>query len=203
MLWINLGDKKRMGSESSRIILYSLQTELVKSIINDNGTTYSRREYVKNKYLESSGIFITIYDFLVNEAKKLLTKPDEAEYPYFAFRDLYNIEYTSSNLPLKLCVPLEECLLFDVNDYNKLLTFDYLTFDENEYKNFHNEIEKAGINTYKIMTSNFYPMYKTKIIYSWKHLFDKNEKLKKGEYTLAKQGVEAFLWCIKKEWVID
>ena len=137
----------------------------------------------------------------LQNAINYMQKPEGAEYPYWAFKDLYNIEYTSDNLPLKLSVPLDECILFDVADYNKLLTFDYLSFDDEEYDAFHKEIESQGLNAYKIMNSNFYPMYKSKILNSWKRLFEKNEKLKLGKYEVAKQGVQAFLWCIKKEWV--
>lgn len=192
-----------MDSGCERIILYSLQTDVVKEVIKKDGICFSKKEYVQKKYEESASIFTSIYNFIVQNAVNYLEKPEGAEYPYWAFKDLYNIEYTSDNLPLKLSVPINECILFDVADYNKLLTFDYLTDDDAEYKKFHSEIEAQGLNTFKIMNTNFYPMYKSKIISSWKKLFDKNEKLKKGCYEIAKQGTQAFLWCIKKEWIID
>lgn len=203
MLWSYMGDKKRMDNRSDKIVLYSLQTNIVKDIIKKDGICFSKKEYVIKKYEESSAIFVTIYNSLVQSAINYLDKPKGAEYPYFAFKDLYNIEYTSENLPLKLEVPLSEVLLFDVADYNKLLTFDYLSNDDNDYNLFYKEIDSQGLSTYKIMTSNFYPIYKSKIINSWKHIFDKNDELKKGNYNIAKQGVQAFLWCIKKEWVTE
>lgn len=191
-----------MGDESSGLILYSLQTQVVKDVIKDDGVAFSKREYVLKKYGDTAKIFTTVYDFFINNAIKYLDKPEGAEYPYWAFKDLYNIEYTLDNLPLKLNIPLDNTILFDVADYTKLITFDYLS-DEDDYKNFHNEIEAQGLTTYKIMTSNFYPMYKSKIMNSWKNIFLKNEELKNGNYEIAKQGVQCFLWQIKKEWIVE
>lgn len=192
-----------MLSESSRLILYSLQTQVVKNVINRDGVAFSKREFVLKKYGDTAKIFTTVYDFFINNATKYLDKPIGAEYPYWAFKDLYNIEYTADNLPLKLNIPLDDTILFDVADYTKLITFDYLALDESDYNSFHKEIEAQGLNTFKIMTSNFYPMYKSKIVNSWKNIFLKNNELKNGNYELAKQGVQSFLWQIKKQWIID
>lgn len=192
-----------MFSESSTLVLYSLQTQVVKDVIDKEGVAFSKREYVLKKYGDTANIFTTVYDFFINNAVKYLGKPSGAEYPYWAFKDLYNIEYDADNLPLKLDIPLDDTILFDAADYRKLITFDYLTLDELDYNNFHKEIESQGLSTFKIMTSNFYPMYKSKIINSWKNIFSKNDELKNGNYKLAKQGVQSFLWQIKKEWIIN
>lgn len=197
-----MGDKKRMGNRNKTIKLYTLQTNTVKDKLFSDGIVYSKREYVRNKYQESAEVFILVYDFLVKEMIKYIDKPVNAEYPYFHYMDLYNIEKYDNIKPLHVEVPLDEIVLFDYKTYTKVMTFKYLGEDEEEEKEFENEIEKQGLNYYKIMMSNFYVQYKNKIIDSWKNLFRYNEDFKKGDYTNKEMGIMGVSFCIKKEWIV-
>lgn len=197
-----MGDKKRVDIKNKTIGLYTLQTNIVKDKIFSEGIVYSKREYVRNKYQESAEVFMIVYDFLVKEMIKYIDKPVNAEYPYFHYMDLYNIEKYDNIKPLHIEVPLDEIILFDYKTYTKVMTFKYLGENEEEEKEFEYEIEKQGLNYYKIMMSNFYIQYKNKIIDSWKNLFRYNKDFKKGDYTNNEMGIMGASFCIKKEWIV-
>ena len=108
-----------MGNECHKIKLYSAQTKVVFDAIERDGVCYSKAEYVRRKYQESAPIFLTAYSWFVKEMPKYVEKPEEAEYPYWAFMDLYNVD--SSEHVLELEVLAVEAVYFDMMDWNKIM----------------------------------------------------------------------------------
>ena len=81
-----------MDYSNNKITLYSLQADPVIEAIKKDGVCFSKKKYVEKKYVESAAIFTTVYSWFVNEAGKFAKKPEGAEYPYWAFKDLYNVD---------------------------------------------------------------------------------------------------------------
>ncbi len=191
-----------MDSKHNRMILYSAQAKPVVEAIERDGVCYSKREYVLKKYHESAPIFTTVYDFFVSEAVKYAKMPNEAEYPYWAFKDLYSVDLSGGGA-LKLSVPTEEAIFFDVKDYNKVICLKYLGEDEKDERRFKQKIEEYGIKKeIDIMLTNFYPDLKQEVLESWKRLFRYDKEIKAGNYSSV-ESVQACLWRIKKEWIIS
>lgn len=111
MLWKHLGGAKRMGEKCNTITLYASQADPVIEAIERNGVCYSKEAYVRKKYQESAKIFTTAYSWFVREMEKYVKKPDGAEYPYWAFREAYNVDQSMGGNFLTLEVPLDEVLL--------------------------------------------------------------------------------------------
>ncbi len=185
------------------IIVYSAQSKIVYDIIEKDGQCFSKREYVLKKYEDSAYIFTTIYSFFVRELVKHIDKPDGAEYPYWAFMDMVNVDLSGEGVLLKLSVPKEEIVLFDMYEWIKILQLNYLGENEQEELKFKEEIKGYGIkNESDIMLSSFYPMQKRKIEKSWEKLFRYDKIIKSGEkHNLS--AVQAGLWRIKKEWILE
>ena len=109
-----------MGEKCNTITLYASQADPVIEAIERNGVCYSKEAYVRKKYQESAKIFTTAYSWFVREMEKYVKKPDGAEYPYWAFREAYNVDQSMGGNFLTLEVPLDEVLLFDMYDWNIL-----------------------------------------------------------------------------------
>lgn len=186
-----------MGNESDTIRLYSAQTEIVAKVIEREGVCYSKAEYVKKKYQESAPIFLTAYSWFVSQMPKYVEKPERAEYPYWAFADLYSVD--QSEQVLHLSVPKAEAVFFDVMDWNKIMRLSYIGENEAEEKAFFVEMAECGLNWNDVMLTNFYPEWKQKILQSWERLFRHHEQIKAGDFS-GVHSVQAGLWRIKKEW---
>lgn len=193
-----MGDQKRMGNESNTIKLYSSQTNIVLEAIERDGACYSKAEYVRRKYQESAPIFLTAYSWFVSQMPKYVEKPEGAEYPYWAFKDLYNVDQ-SENI-LNLTVPKDEAVYFDMLDWNKVMRLSYIGETPEEEKAFFEDMALRGLNWNDVMLTSFYPEWKQKIMKSWERLFRHHEQIKAGDYS-GVHSVQAGLWRIKKDWI--
>lgn len=200
MLWKHLGGAKRMGEKCNTITLYASQADPVIEAIERNGVCYSQEAYVRKKYQESAKIFTTAYSWFVREMEKYVKKPDGAEYPYWAFREAYNVDQSMGGNFLTLEVPLDEVLLFDMYDWNKILCLKYIGEDEKDEKQFQEQLEMYGIKEMDAVLSNFYPLQKQQILKSWQRLTRYHEELVHGNTEFVRD-VQAGLWRIKKEWI--
>lgn len=96
-----------MDIRNNKVILYSSQAEAVLQIIERDGECFSKRKYVEDKYQESAPIFVSAYSWFVHEAEKYVVRPENAEYPYWAFKDIYSVEASGDSRIIKLEVPVE------------------------------------------------------------------------------------------------
>lgn len=191
-----------MDKKDNTVILYSSQSKLVADILEKDGLCFSKRKYVEKKYEESAKIFLAAYDWFVMEAAKYVEKPKGAEYPYWAFKDLYSIDQSVDNQLLKLSVPLDQAVFFDMYDWYKVLNLQYLPESKADEERFQKMIADQGINRESdIILTSFYPLLKNQVKDSWKRLFRHNENIKEGN-TEAVKAVQAGLWQIKEEWII-
>lgn len=180
--------------------LYAMQAQPVLDVIERDGVCYSKAEYVRRKYAESAPIFLTAYGWYVQEAEKIVPKPEGAEYPYWAFKDLYSVDGSGGGNLLKLCVPCDEAVFFDVRDFNRILKLSYIGENEEDERAFSEELKKRGLNTNQVMLTSFYPEWKKQIMDSWRRLFRHHEAILAGD-TNGVHSVQASLWRIKKEWI--
>ena len=193
-----------MGNQrNGTMILYASQAEPVWQEIQRDGAAFSKREYVRKKYGESAPVFLTAYNWFVQKLPKYVAKPEGAEYPYWAFADQYTLPggSTSSRL-LTLEVPIEEAVYFDMYDWNKVVQLKYMGRNAADERAFMDELSMRGITTRDVMLTDFYPDLKEQTLDSWKRLFRYHEDVKAG-LPVQMGSLQAGLWCIRKEWVID
>ena len=193
-----------MGSQrNGTMILYASQAEPVWQEIRKNGVAFSKREYVRRKYGESAPVFLTAYNWFVRKLPQYVPKPEGAEFPYWAFADQYTLPggSTSSRL-LTLEVPVEEAVYFDMYDWNKVVQLKYMGKTDADERTFMEELAMRGITTRDVMLTDFYPDLKEQTLDSWKRLFRYHEDAKAGRPTRM-GSLQAGLWCIRKEWVVD
>lgn len=201
-----MGDKKRMGdryqTSEGKIRLFTRQQDAVLRAIERDGYAVSREVYVSAKYGESAPIFLTGYRWYVREAQKLVKRPEKAEFPYWSFAEPRDAESSGGGTLLELEVPLDEAVFFDMADWTKILNLSYIGESPEEEKKFAEELEYMGLNNTKVMLGAFYPALKNKITDSWQRLFRHHEAIKSGDYSNI-HSIEAGLWMIKKEWIVN
>lgn len=188
-----------MGNQRDTIRLYTLQADPVVEAIRRDGVCFSKEEYVRRKYEESAPIFLIAYHWFAQEAQRFVPRPPGAQFPYWAFGDLYSLDQSGGHV-LTLDVPREEAVFFDLYDWNKIICLRYLGETEKEEKAFHQMLTQCGTNENQVMLTGFYPQWKQEILKSWGRLFCHHERIKAGDCT-GVGSVQAGLWQIKAEWV--
>lgn len=196
-----MGDQKRMGDRSNGIRLYISQAEAVMREIDSRGTCFSRREYVALKYGESREIFLTAYDWFVKELQKRVKRPAGAQYPYWGYREEYGIDWSGENVGFQAEVPADQLVLFDADDWRKILCMQYIGEDEGEERAFRDELSQMGIREEQAVLAGFYPDIKRRIMESWDRLFVNDRRFKNGEES-SRGGIQAGMWEIKREWIV-
>lgn len=191
-----------MDNTDNRVILYSPQSEIVVNTLESDGVCFSKKKYVVKKYEESAPIFVAAYDWFVMEARKYVSRPEGAEYPYWAFKDLDNVDRSVDGKLLQIHVPLEEVIFFDMYDWNKILCLQYIGETREDEAQFRQMIMERGIRKESdIILTSFYPDLKRQVQESWKRLFRHHENIKQGNFK-GVRSVQMGLWQLKKEWII-
>ena len=197
-----------MDTKDNNIMLYSPQAPAVWNTVKEFGISFSKREYIVDKYGESALIFLTAYDAYIREAEKIVSRSVSSAYPYWAFASMEQIDPMGQDV-MKLSVPLGEVVLFDQYDWYKVLRLSYIGETPEDEAEFSRELERRGIrDASDAVLRPFYPDIKRKILSSWNRLFRYDETLKRaisaGDDVSATgiRAVQAGMWCIKKEWLI-
>ena len=189
-----------MDQTDHSIVLYSAQAEPVLEALHRDGVCFSKASYVRRKYQESSPLFLTAYGWVIREAAAYVVPPEGAEFPYWAFENPYSVEASGTVQVLKLKVPLDQVILFDLYDWNRILQLQLLSASEDEERCFKNELKLRGITACDVMLGDFYPELKQQIFRSWQRLFRHHNALLRGDRTSV-GGVQAALWQIRAEWI--
>jgi len=182
------------------LTLYTAQARPVLQAIRQTGACFSREEYVREKYGESAHIFLTAYRWFAEQLPRFVPRPDGAQFPYWAFQDLYALDTTGAGQVLVLEVPKDQVVLFDLYDWNRIVQLGYLGEDRDQERAFRRELALQGLREYDVMTSAFYPQQRQEILDSWQRLFRHHAALLAGGH-LSGGSVQAGLWTIREEWI--
>lgn len=191
-----------MDCEQQTLKLYTAQALPVRQALARDGVCFSRAEYVRKKYGESAPGFLIAYRWFADRAAEIVPRPAGAEFPYWAFRELYSTEASGDAQILTLQVPPGEAVLFDLYDWNKILRLQYLGQTEDEERAFRRELSLRGLTEYDVMRTDFYPEWKAEILRSWERLFRHHDALTRGE-DAAVGGAEAALWKLDRAWLAE
>ena len=191
-----------MDTEHGYVKLWSPQAEPVWQAVESDGAAFSRREYIQKKYEESAGIFLAAYDAYIREAEKIVPRPDEKAYPYWAFASEEMIDRSGGLRVMELRIPADEAVFFDQYDWYKVLRLSYIGESEADEEAFARKLEMRGIrDSSEAVLKPFYPDIKSEITGSWKRLFRYDSAIKRGDVS-GPRAIQAGLWQIKKEWLI-
>ena len=87
--------------------------------------------------------------------------------------------------------------------YNLPITVEEgLTWEAAREKELLQELSLRGLDLNKVMLSSFYPAFRERIMESWQRLFRHHQALLQGDCS-GVGAVQAALWCIRREWVLQ
>lgn len=191
-----------MGAENRKIRLYTSQSKVVVKLLQEQKVCNVKREYIVNKYEEVSHIFLEAYDWYISKAVNFVDRPQGAGYPYWAFTDSEYAGWSPDCTMLALDIPINEAVFFKIKDWYNILNLCYLPKDEKDQESFDKLLNNYNIkNNMDIFTTPYYPDMKRKVKNSWDNLFKYHSGIVDG--TMDMQYVQAGLWQLKLEWVVD
>lgn len=187
--------KNNLMTRNNTITMWTTQAQIVLDTLERDGVYYVKKEYIDKKYGKTAWIFKTAYEFFRQHAKDIVPKPEEAESPVWMFRDpQWAGEYTGATC-LKLEVPAEELILFDLRDWTRILSLEPLG-SEDERMAIEWELKRQGVMTASdVFEKPFYPLLKQRIQKTWNQLFEEKE--------IEEQYIQGATWLLKKEWIVE
>lgn len=179
----------------NKIILWTAQTSQVMEELAKNGINYVKEQYITEKYKEAAWSFQLAYQFLAKEAKKRISKPEEAESLIWLYKDPKWIFSGRDTTLLQLSIPADEIILFDLRKWNRILNLSLLGTPAEEAK-FEQELARQGIaNSSDVFANPYYPLLKKKITDSWQKLFENTD--------IEESYLQGACFSLKKEWIIN
>jgi len=180
-------------TEQNKVTMWTAQTDRVLKTLEEDKVYYVKKRYVDAKYQETAWSFRIAYQFLADEMAARIPQPSGAESPVWLYWDPGWAMSGPGDHLMKLEIPWEEVLLFDLRKWNRILNLSFVGTAK-EQAEFEKELDRQGISAAsEVFEKPFYPMLKQKIMKSWKNLFD--------ESTFEEKYVQGAVWYLKKEWI--
>lgn len=175
------------------LTMWAAQTPMVWNIVEQDGVSWVKEEYIDKKYGEVAWIFKTAYRYFIRNMEQEIVRPQEAEFPVWLYRDPKWAGVNQGVEIRRLQIPKEEVLLFDLRKWSQVLNLEFLGTKE-EKERFERELESQGIrDPLDVFATPYYPLLKRQVIKSWDHLFDIEET--------EESYLQGAVWCLKKEWL--
>ena len=179
------------------IILYTAQMQVVLDTIEREGTTHVKREFIQQKYGDQAWVFGQAYTFFAQHAPAYVPQPEGAESGIWCFVDSRWAAAGPGGSMLKLEVPRNQAILFDSRIWNRMLNLQYVGKDAADEEAFEARLAGMGIKqSSEAYSTSFFPTVKREILDSWKRLFGSAEGIEETY-------VQAGLWEIRREWVVE
>ena len=189
-----------MDYKDHQVILYTSQNQRVIDKLLQNGRHVVERTFIKEKYGETSQVFLQAYSWYRQNAEQVVERPEDAESAIWTFLDMKYLDYSADSQILKLRVPLEKIVFFRMSDWNKILNLRLLGTDE-EQADYYAKLKKFNI-AYEgdVYTTAFYPHLKTELVQSWRKLFQYDKKIKETK-ELPFEDIQEGIWEIRSSWI--
>lgn len=187
----NLSDKVKLWTRQHKNVLKELEKY---------GVYRVKKEYILEKMDTISDYYLNLYEWYGRNAAKVVPKPEGVIYPiWLSISSDMMLQPTEDTIILEIEVDRKNVIYTDVDKWGYVVNYFYLPIDLEDEERHNEELKKFGISDESALITgdkgNFYPLLKNKIIKSWERLFEPLGE----ESTL----VQATIWEIKKEWVVD
>lgn len=189
-----------MDYKDHQVILHTSQNQRVIDKLLQNGRHVVERTFIKEKYGETSQVFLQAYSWYRQNAEQVVERPEDAESAIWTFLDMKYLDYSADSQILKLRVPLEKIVFFRMSDWNKILNLRLLGTDE-EQADYYAKLKKFNV-AYEgdVYTTAFYPHLKTELVQSWRKLFQYDKKIKETK-ELPFEDIQGGIWEIRSSWI--
>lgn len=183
-----------MVHSGKTVTLWTAQRQVVLDTLMRDGFYLVKQAYIDEKYQETAWIFREAYSFFREAASKILMPPEGAQSGIWLYQDPRWAGASSDSLLLKLEVPEEQVIFFDLRLWNRILNLQFVGKDLQEEQAFDRELEQLGLkSTLPLFQTPYYPLQRRAVRQSWQRLF---------ELPLPPETYrQAAMWVLEKEWL--
>ena len=190
-----------MNNSQETVILWTRQDKRMLEELNTKGRFIMDSAHIEEKQMDIADYYIKLYKWFSDKASRFVPRPLDVMYPIWcSISEEYMLRKTEDTVVLKLKVPKDQIIYFNEDGWDMVLNHMYIPIDEADDREFKENLKNRGLNNSFSMiegkNANFYPDVKRKIIASWDRVFEIDNW--NDIFTL-----QANLWEIKSEWVID
>ncbi|SHE48848.1 protein of unknown function [Tissierella praeacuta DSM 18095] len=186
--------------DSKKVTLWTRQN--IKSLdeIKEKGRYKVERKYIEQQFEDIAEHYIKLYEWFVNKASKIITKPDDVEFPVWCSISEENmLKPIEDTVVYVLEVEESEVIYFDGRKWDYVLNHLYIPKDIEDEKVYMADMERKGFkDLFSFIDgkySSFYPLEKKRIMDSWMRVFEIDE------WNIF--NVQANIWDIRKDMISD
>lgn len=183
---------------SEKVRLWTRQNKKVLEELKSKGIYTAKKEYLLQKFDNIFDYYTGIYNWYMERAEKIVSKPEGAEFPiWLSTSSDMMLQPTEDNVILEIVVDRKNVVFTDSEKWGYIVNYWYLPIDKDDERKFNEELKKLGIGDeselYMGHKGNFYPHVRSRIVKSWERLFEGNDA--------NTQADQATLWELREEWV--
>lgn len=185
---------------SGKVILWTRQDIKSLNELEANGVIRIKRRHLEEKFGDIAEYIIKLYNWFVDQADKIVAKPDGVEFPIWCSISEKNmLRPTENTVVYVLEVDRSQILYFDGVKWDQALNHLYIPKDEEDKEKYMKDIRKKGFkdefSVFDGPISHFYPEEKQRIIDSWTRVFEIDE------WDIFK--IQANIWEIRQDMIKD
>lgn len=186
-----------MTQSKETITMYAAQAQVVMDALERDGVSRVKLEYIDKKYGTEAWIWRTAYSFFNQYGPQYVPRPEGCESAIWLHGNPSNATATPGNWVMKLEVPRDELILFDMRVWDKILNLSYVAKDEKDEAAFEKKLASMGLSSsYQAFSTSFYPLVKQEVQASWKRLFSSAENC-------PVDYLQGAVWELKQDWIVQ
>lgn len=161
----------------AKVSLWTRQDLRFLEVLKNEGVFRVKKQYIEEKNEELAPYFLMLYHWFVQEASKIVPKPEKVQYPIWcSVHSDYMLRGAHGNVVIELSIDEQRVVYFDSAKWDLVLNHHYIAQDEQDQQLFDSELLKRGIaNNFLLLDEHyrkFYPDLAQKVMNSWTRIFD-------------------------------
>lgn len=191
---------ENLQRNSKKVRLWTRQDIRSLENIKKNGLHRNKRQYIEEQFQDIAMYYISLYQWFVDKASKIVPKPEDVEFPIWCSISEENmLKPMEGTVIYVLEVDKDEVIYFDGRKWDYVLNHLYIPKDEEDEKDYIKDMERKGFkNSFSFIEgkyANFYPLEKKRVMDSWMRVFEISD------WNIF--DVQANIWEIREDMIKD
>lgn len=163
-----------------KVALWTRQDKRSLEDLKNEGVIRIKRKHLAEKFDQIADYIINLYGWFVNQADKMVPKPEGVEFPVWcSISEEYMLRPTETEIVYVLEVDESEIIYFDGSKWDYVLNHHYVPKDEKDGDEYEKDIASKGFkDSYSFLdenTSHFYPEERKRVMDSWIRVFETDQ----------------------------
>lgn len=168
--------------------------------IRTKGRHRVKRQYIEQQFEDIANHYISLYQWFVDKASKMVPKPEGVEFPVWCSISEENmLKPIEDTVVYVLEVDESEIIYFDGRKWDYVLNHLYIPKNEEDEKLYMKDMERKGFkDSFSFIEgkyANFYPLEKKRVMDSWMRVFEIED------WNIF--NVQANIWEVREDMIVD